>query len=109
MSPEIIEGSDKKVILIIKNSELNESFFKQISEWADVQIEKSMATISMIGNMIRNRHEVIKKIHKFEDSHSIQFDIDKTSEHSYTVLLNENDLNVVIQQLHHDLFENLNT
>ena len=47
ISPVIVEGSDKKVVLIIKNAELKDALFDRINEWADVQIEKSKATISL--------------------------------------------------------------
>jgi aspartate kinase len=108
ISPDIIEGSDKKVILIIKKTELKETLFNRISQWADLQIEESKATISLIGNMIRNQHDVIEKINKYEKLQSIQFDIDKTSEHSYTILLNESDLDNTMQNLHYDIFETVN-
>ena len=108
ISPDIIEGSDKKVILIIKKTELKETLFNRFSQWADLQIEESKATISLIGNMIRNQHDVIEKINKYEKLQSIQFDIDKTSEHSYTILLNESDLDNTMQNLHYDIFETVN-
>ena len=105
MTPEIVQRSDKKVILIIKNSELKKSFFNHIAEWADVQIEKGKATISIIGNMIRSNHKIVQKFQTFNDDTSFQIDVDKTSDHSYTMLLNETDLDAVMQELHHDLFE----
>jgi aspartate kinase len=108
ISPEIIEGSDKKVILIIKKEELKKNLLDRIAQWADVQIEEFKATISLIGNQIRTRHDVIGKINKYENLQSIQLDIDKTSDHSYTILLNESDLDKTIKDLHHDFFETMN-
>lgn len=107
ISPDIIEGSDKKVILIIKNTELKDILFDRISQWADVKIEESKATLSLIGSVIRNQHAVIEKVNKYKRLQSIQFDIDKTSEHSYTILLNESDLNKTMKDLHHDIFETI--
>lgn len=107
ISPDIIEGSDKKVILVIKNTELKETLFDRISQWADVQIEESKATLSLIGNVVRNQHAVIEKINKYKKLQSIQFDIDKTSEYSYTILINESDLDKTMRDLHHDIFETI--
>lgn len=108
ISPNIIEGSDKKVILFIKKTELKEALFDRIAQWADVQIEEFKATISLIGNLIRTRHDVIEKINKYEKLQFIQFDIDKTSDHSYSILLNESDLDKTLKDLHHDFFETVN-
>ncbi|HEM48967.1 MAG TPA: aspartate kinase, partial [Caldithrix sp.] len=85
ISPEIIEGSDKKIILILNKSEFKEEFINQITQWADVDIEESKATISLIGHMIRTKQSVLNKIQKYKISQSMQFDVDKTSEHSYTI------------------------
>jgi aspartate kinase len=105
ISPEIVESTDQKVILIIKSDAVSPTFLDMISEWADVKIEKQKATISVIGQNVRNNSKMIEGIENCKLCEFVEYDVDKTSNHSYTLLLNEANLNSAIQELHKNLLE----
>ncbi|MEJ2052495.1 MAG: aspartate kinase [Calditrichaceae bacterium] len=100
ISPEIVEVTDQKVILIINTGALIRSFLDRMSQWADIKIENDKATISVIGQDIRNKPEIVERIENCQLCQFVEYDADKTSDHSYTLILNEENLDSALQELH---------
>lgn len=107
VSIDAITTSEISVSLTLDDSTLlNKKLIADLSEIADVEVEESLALVSLIGNNINHTPGLGKRIFEAIADINVRMICLGASKHNFCFLVNEDKGALAIQKLHHNFIEN---
>lgn len=104
--PYMSATSESHVSLAIKNQETLEHLVIDLSRFADVKLIKNKATITLVGENIKNTPNIPTTVFKQLEGIPIDMISYGASPINFTFMINESDIKKVIQKLHNHFFAN---
>lgn len=107
ISIDAVTTSEISVAITLDSSEiLSSEIIQKLSEFAEVQIEKNLSLISLIGNNINHTAGLAEKAFQALPGINIRMICQGASRHNFCFLVSDSVAQLVIQNLHHQFIDN---
>ena len=107
ISVDAVTTSEISVAMTLDASEtLSPEVIQKLSQFADVQIEKDLSLISLIGNNINHTAGLAEKAFRSLPGVNIRMICQGASRHNFCFLVSDSVASDVIQNLHHQFIDN---
>jgi len=104
VSIDAVTTSEVSVSVTVENEILNQlQLFSDLSSFCEVQVEKDLSLVSLIGNNINHTPGLAQKIFSCIQDTNVRMICLGASRHNFCFVVNENDGNSVVQKLHDQL------
>lgn len=110
LSVDLVTTSEISVALTLDNppnsanAKLTQKVVAELSEFCDVTVEQNLALIALIGNRLHQQADVAKEVFGQINNLQIRLICHGASEHNLCFLVDDNQANAVVEQLHQRLF-----
>ncbi|HRE41136.1 MAG TPA: lysine-sensitive aspartokinase 3 [Ignavibacteria bacterium] len=104
-SVDLITTSEVNVSLTLENSNNISQIMKEISEFAEVKLEENKALVCIVGNNLKFLKGIEKRIFKVIGDFKISMISQGASLINISFVVENNDLEVVIKNLHKEFFK----
>lgn len=107
ISVDAVTTSEISVAMTLDASEtLSPEVIQKLSQFADVQIEKNLSLVSLIGNNINHTAGLAEKAFRSLPGVNIRMICQGASRHNFCFLVSDTVATSVIQNLHHQFIDN---
>jgi aspartate kinase len=104
VSIDAITTSEISVSVTVDNDVLEQKeLFSELSNFCEVQVEKDLSLVSLIGNNINHTPGLAQKIFSCISDINVRMICLGASRHNFCFIVGENDGNAVVQKLHDQL------